>query len=387
MGADLSPQDLKLLVSSAFPRREGDHALAILVDVPDDRVPDNDRWRERRRIARQWLESLHVVARDLGLDTVTLVYYPNVHSNNADLPSSGYTWVGDPQKLTASALVAQGHAVPFSEVLGSHQILLAPTEFSTTAPLKLQAKTYGYRAATMPGFAASMLPALRLDFGEIDRQVQALKRRLDRATGADVEFAVGGAVHRLHLDLRYRTAHASGGLFPEPAMAGNLPSGEAYIVPYEGERGEPSRTAGLLPVQLGSEVVLYRIERNKAVAVESRGPKSAEEAEKIRTEPAYANIAEAGFGVLSAMGIRPIGEMLLDEKLGFHIAFGRSDHFGGAIGPKDFSSPDKVIHIDRIYIPETQPQVQVRSIDVLDADGSRERLMENGSYTGRATTA
>jgi len=272
-------------------------------------------------------------------------------------------------------------------VLGSHQILLAPTEFSTTAPLKLQAKTYGYRAATMPGFAASMLPALRLDFGEIDRQVQALKRRLDRATGADVEFAVGGAVHRLHLDLRYRTAHASGGLFPEPAMAGNLPSGEAYIVPYEGEKGEPSRTAGLLPVQLGSEVVLYRIERNKAVAVESRGPKSAEEAEKIRTEPAYANIAEAGFGVLSAMGIRPIGEMLLDEKLGFHIAFGRSDHFGGAIGPKDFSSPDKVIHIDRIYIPETQPQVQVRSIDVLDADGSRERLMENGSYTGRATTA
>ena len=188
----------------------------------------------------------------------------------------------------------------------------------------------------------------------------------------------------MHLDLRFRTAHASSGLFPEPATAGNLPSGEAYIVPYEGEKGEPSRTAGVLPAQLGDEVVLYRIERNKAVAVESPGPASAAEAEKIRTEPAYANLAEAGFGVLAAMGIQPIGEMLLDEKLGLHIAFGRSDHFGGAVGVKDFSSPDKVIHIDRIYIPETQSNVAVLFVDLVYEDGTRERLMEHGRYTALA---
>src|SRR5512143_2740276 len=170
MSADLSPQDLELLVSSAFPRRAGDHALAILVDVPDERVPDNDRWRERRRIARQWSVSLRDIAAELGLDTVTLVYYPNVHSNNAELPATAYTWEGDPQELTATVLAARGRPVPFAQLLGSHQILLAPTEFSTTAPLKLQAKTWGYRAATMPGFSAEMLPALRLDFGEIDRQ-------------------------------------------------------------------------------------------------------------------------------------------------------------------------------------------------------------------------
>ena len=55
---------------------------------------------------------------------------------------------------------------------------------------------------------------------------------------------------------------------------------------------------------------------------------------------------ELGLGVLAAFGVKPIGKVLLDEKLGLHIAFGRSEHFGGRVGPGNFSSPDAVIHID-----------------------------------------
>jgi len=65
-------------------------------------------------------------------------------------------------------------------------------------------------------------------------------------------------------------------------------------------------------------------------------------------------MAELGFGVLKDFGILPVGKILQDEKLGFHIAFGRSEHFGGIIGPDDFSSPEEVIHLDRIYISATQ---------------------------------
>ena len=119
---------------------------------------------------------------------------------------------------------------------------------------------------------------------------------------------------------------------------------------------------------------------NRAVAVESKGPISAAEAEKIRVEPAYANLAEAGFGVLADMGIRPIGELLLDEKLGLHIAFGRSDHFGGAVGPRDFSAPSEVIHLDRIYIPATQPRLRVSSLVLAYPDGTREEVMEEGRF-------
>jgi len=381
MSEDLSPQDLKQLVSSAFPRREGDRGLAILVDVPDPQVPDNERWNARRRMAKRWADGLEEVRGDLGLAEVSLIYYPNVHSNNADLPGAGYRWTGDPGTVDAAGLETDGHPTPFETLFSDHQILLAPTEFSTTAPLKLNAKTYGFRAATMPGFSADMIASLRLDYGEINRRVLAVKEKLDEAAGAQVEFLVHGSFHRLHLDLRHRTAHASGGFFPEPATAGNLPSGEAYIVPYEGERGEASRSSGTLPVQLEGEVVLYRIENNRAVEVLSMGPVSAAEADKIRSEPAYANLAEAGFGVLAAFGVKPIGEMLLDEKLGLHIAFGRSDHFGGSVGIKDFSSPEKVVHIDRIYIPETQADVQVRFVDLTFEDGRTERLMEAGDYT------
>ena len=178
--------------------------------------------------------------------------------------------------------------------------------------------------------------------------------------------------HDLTLDLRHRTGHASGGLFPTNGVAGNLPSGEAYTVPYEGEiPGDPSGSQGVLPVQIGSEVVLYEIRGNRAVSVLTDGPESRSEQELITTEPAYANLAELGLGVLGDFGLKPTGSILLDEKLGLHIAFGRSDHFGGTVGPKDFSSPGAVIHLDRVYIPETQPLVVVEDVTLLGLDLDR----------------
>ena len=243
----------------------------------------------------------------------------------------------------------------------------------------MAAKVHPIRAATMPGFRQDMIPALRLDYTEVNRRVEYFKRLLDRATGSDFVFTYPGGEAKLHLDLRFRSAHASGGLLPNPGVAGNLPSGEAYIVPYEGET-EPSRSAGVMPVQFGAEVVRYRIEGNKAVEVLTDGPASRAELEHLTQEPAYGNIAELGLGVLAAFGVKPIGEILLDEKLGVHIAFGRSEHFGGQVGPAQFSSPGAVIHIDRVYVPETQPDIRVTRVDLTMEDGSRLPLMRNGEY-------
>jgi hypothetical protein len=91
-------------------------------------------------------------------------------------------------------------------------------------------------------------------------------------------------------------------------------------------------------------------------------------------------MAELGFGVLGDFGLLPVGEILLDEKLGLHVAFGRSDHFGGRVGPADFSSAAEVIHLDRIYIPATQPRILVRSVVLRYPDSRLELLMENGRY-------
>lgn len=378
MAERLSGEELVALVRRVFAPRAEEHALAVLVDLPDAAVPDNEPWRTRRAIAAEWVAELAARRESLGLDT-HLVLYRNVRTNNGDLPAAAWLHAGGALPMTADDLDPAAQ-VPLAAIYAGHPILIAVTEFSATAPLKLAARSFPVRAATMPGFSAEMIPALRLDYTEVNRRVAFLKDLLDRATGADVRFRYSGGTADLHLDLRHRAAHASGGMLPDPGVAGNLPSGEAYIVPYEGEvEGDPSRSQGVLPVQFGDEVVLYDIAANKAMA-RPGGAMAAQEAALLVREPAYGNLAELGLGVLAAFGVTPIGEVLLDEKLGLHIAFGRSDHFGGQVAPCHFSSPEAVVHIDRVFVPETQPLIRVPAVDLVMADGSRLPLMRDGAY-------
>jgi leucyl aminopeptidase (aminopeptidase T) len=378
MSEELTGPELVALVQRVFQPRPGEGALAILVDLPDATVPDDEHWAARRDIAQSWVKELTAHRADLGLD-VHLVLYPNVHTNNGELPQRAWLHAGGP--LPSAEALDPAASVAFTDLYATHPILIALTKFSATAPLKLAAKQHPIRAATMPGFRADMIPALRLDYTEVNRRVGLLKDLLDRAEGADFRFTTPAGPCELHVDLRHRTGHASGGLLPEPGLAGNLPSGEAYIVPYEGELpGDPSRTEGVMPVQFGAEIVRYRIAQNKALEVLSEGPRSREEVALLAREPAYGNLAELGLGVLSAFGIQPIGEILLDEKLGLHLAFGRSDHFGGQVGPAQFSSLDAVIHIDRVYVSGTQPDVQVAAVDLTMADGTTVPLMREGDY-------
>ncbi len=234
----------------------------------------------------------------------------------------------------------------------------------------------------MAGFLPSMIPALKLDYGEINRRVNLLKEMLDQAESARCRFTAHGTSHDLTLDLRYRTGHASGGLFPNNGVAGNLPSGEAYIVPYEGEiEGDPGRTTGTLPLEINDELVTFKIAGNRVVDVLTDGPESDRERAHFAAEPAYANIAELGLGVLGDFGLQPTGSILLDEKLGLHIAFGRSDHFGGTVGPDQFSSPGAVIHLDRVFIRATMPNVNVDSV-ILVGPNLNQTIIVDGAFIG-----
>ena len=378
MEAPLTANELSMLVSRVFSRRPDERGLAVLVDLPDGESPDNDAWALRREVAAGWV---HVLANGSDLDAV-LYLYRNVRRNNADLPSVVWRHAGGPLPVHADSLGAAA-AVLLDDVLQRTPMVLAPTEFSATAPLKVLARTLGFRGATMPGFAPSMIPALRLDFTEVSRRVGILADLLDISTGADIEFLVDGTREcRLHLDLRHRDAHRSGGLFPLPGMVGNLPSGEAYIVPYEGElEGDPSVSEGELPVQFEDGLVVYQVRGNRACDVAGDDPAAGREAELLDQEPAYSNLAELGLGVLEGFGILPQGEILIDEKLGLHIAFGRSDHFGGQIGPGHFTCSQAVVHIDRVYIPGLQPRIAVSRLDLRMPGGEVIPLMRDGRYS------
>jgi hypothetical protein len=363
----LTADELGDLVRTVFaPEPERDRRLAILCDVPRSDAGDTPAWRDRRAIALEWARLLADGREALGFETVRLAVYPDVGSNNADLPAQISPVPLDVESLDA----AERKGVSTDKFLRKTQIVLALTERSATAPLKVLARRCGFRAATLPGFTHAMLPALRLDFEEVSRRTHEMWSHLDAAEAARLELHVGDERHVLDLDLRHREPHASDGLIREPGMAANLPSGEAYIVPYEGERiGQPSRSHGTLPVQLGDEVVVYRIEENRAVAVLSKGPASEREAEALRSEPAYGNVAELGLGVLASFGIQAVGVVLLDEKLGLHVAFGRSDHLGGVIAPSAFLDRARVVHVDRVYVPSAQPMIAVRRVVLIGEDG------------------
>lgn len=379
MTETLNSGALIALVARVFVPTIEDVALGVMIDLPDERVPDDAAWLARRQIAAEWVALLDAKEEMVGYRT-RLLLYPNVHTNNGDLPDRCWIHEGGPVPQSAAAL-DPATARPMAKIFDTYPMLMAITRFSSTAPLKMAARKHSMRAATMPGFSADMIPALRIDYTEVNRRVNVLKDLLDRATGADLVFRHAGGEDRLHLDLRHRSGHASGGLLPERGVAGNLPSGEAYIVPYEGELdGDPSRSAGVLPVQVGSEIVRYEIVANKAVRVFSHGPESEREAALLAKEPAYANLAELGLGVLAAFGVKPVGAVLLDEKLGLHIAFGRSEHFGGQVGPGAFSSPDAVVHIDRVYVQETQPDVVPVSVDLRFEDNTSVALMRAGEF-------
>jgi len=370
MAANLNSLELLDLIDSVFRPGPDDTTVLVMVDLPDSVVPDNPLWADRRKIAAEWAGMLVEAARY----DVVLAAYRNPRMNNADLPAGA--WVVGPDSMPSSADdLDESTQVSFRSLFAQRPMILAPTEFSATAPLKMVARANGFRGATMPGFCRDMIDALRLDYVEVNRRVGVMADLLDEATGATFDFTVlagdgGRSPMKLELDLRHRMGHRSGGRFPEPGQVGNLPSGEAYIVPYEGEiRGDGSRSAGLVPVQFDDEVVVYRVVGNRAVEVIGDGPAARAEREHLDAEPAYGNIAELGVGVLGDFGVKPLGEILIDEKLGLHIAFGRSDHFGGQVGPGNFSCAAAVIHIDRVYIPEMQPLVIVDRARLTFDDG------------------
>jgi hypothetical protein len=374
---NLTFDQLSDLFESVFAPGDDERGLTILIDLPDRRIPDTEAWEDRRRIAGEWFETLQLNRDRLPFSHTVLGAYPNVGSNNNDLPDQ----IVVARDLPGYARLPEGEAISLDTLLASSSVVLALTEMSATAPLKVLARQHAFRGATMPGFLRSMIPVLALDYQKVDARVREFQVRMDRANGVEIALEADDNEYDSHLDLRFRSGHASGGLMREPGVVGNLPSGEAYVVPYEGEReGEPSRTGGELPVQFGDEIVVYRLENNRAVEVLTTGPRSDRERQALAEEPAYGNMAEVGIGVLGEWGVEAVGSTLLDEKLGLHIAFGRSDHFGGVTSPASFRNRERVVHIDRVYVESVQPRVRVRRVAFVYPDGSRETIMEDGAF-------
>lgn len=368
------------LFNNIFGLDGSEEKLLIISDLPDEKVADDEQWRWLRQAAATFSRLAASPESNLSFKEVKLLTYQNVGNNNGDLPQ--LFSVTDGQRLTIgfTPQLPAEQKLEFAKLLDDKTIVIAISRFSATAPLKVLAKKYNFRGVTMPGFSKEMLSALDLDYQQVKRRVDKFKTILDKASKLTVNFSAPEKDYCAIFDLRFNPGHSSSGLQTDQGQVGNFPSGEAYIVPFEGKGEEKSQSKGLLPVQFAEEIVVFQLRENRAVKVLSEGEESSKQRAKLISEPAYGNIAEIGLGVLGEFGLKAIGSTLLDEKLGLHIAFGRSDHFGGTVGAKDFKDPANVVHLDWIYVPSIQPLVTVTTATITSEQGRELELMKNGKF-------
>lgn len=99
----LTTEQIDTLLRTCFNMSDQDKSIVILVDVPDEKLPDSVDWQFRRTFALQWYEQL---SQFYGSQKrVKIYYYPNVGANNGDLPTEIYIYTGNSADLNSASLI------------------------------------------------------------------------------------------------------------------------------------------------------------------------------------------------------------------------------------------------------------------------------------------
>jgi hypothetical protein len=353
---------LKQLLTDVFDPKAGE-VVTVACDVPPGSAQDTAAWQDRRSMAERWRVAFLDLGKERGFAVNPLLTYPATGANNAELPLVG---------------VMGGRTVDLVETLLESTLAALLTQFSATAPLdSLTRRKQDFRAASMPGIEPRMEEtSLSADYREVARRCHVLEEILRGADAVDVSFSTG---HHCTFDVRFRTPEVDDGYLPRFKPGDrviNLPSGETFIVPYEGEQpGMPSRTAGTIPIREGNELAVLNVAANRVGRVEGSSALARRLHSMFAADPARTNIAEVAFGCNE--WARVTGNVLEDEKAGFHWAYGRSDHLGGTVGVKDFISSATVVHQDIVYAKGNPIQI---SEAVVVHKKTPTRVIRNGSY-------
>lgn len=352
--------NLKQLILDVFQPVLADR-VTVIVDRPHGTIKDNAAWMRRREMANEWHDGFMRLSKEIGFEVRPMLFYDATGAHNADLPLKG---------------LVNDKPVELGDVFKNSTLIIALTEYSATAPLIGFIKEYPYlRAASMPGCIKEMeQTALAADYKIVAEMAGKLSRLLDKAETAEVTFSTG---HKCFFDLRFNDAKRDDGMLP-PQKEGmrliNLPSGEAFKVPYE---GDDSRTSGELPVNYSGELVIFHVENNRITKIIGDGPEAKRMDAYFGEDPARRNIAEFGLGCNHEAIAR--GIVLEDEKAGFHWAYGRSEHIGGRFGADKFRDRSTVVHQDIIYSKGSP--ITVRSIELVFGDGQRQSIWDGKWYS------
>jgi leucyl aminopeptidase (aminopeptidase T) len=219
-----------------------------------------------------------------------------------------------------------------AELMGNVNVCLCPTTKSLThTNARRNASAKGARISTLPGITEDMMTrCLNADYNRIAELSNKLKEILDPAkiirvtskNGTDITMPKEG-----------RVAKADTGIVHNPGEMSNLPAGETFLAPLEGQSNGVVVVDGSMAGVGILKNTKIKIIVKDGYATEVTGGKEAEALVKL-FEPhglPARNVAE--FGIGTNYKAKLTGEILEDEKVmgTIHIAFGDNMSMGGVV--------------------------------------------------------
>jgi leucyl aminopeptidase (aminopeptidase T) len=230
---------------------------------------------------------------------------------------------------------------PVAAALAAADVFVAPTSRSLShTRARKAASDAGARGATMPGVTVDMLArVMAVDFATLRARSSAVARALTDADEAHVTCPRGSD---LRLDLTGRSGISDDGDLSAPGAFGNLPCGEGFIAPADGEG--TLMASSLASIGLASEPARLAVRDGRLA--DATTPEGARLLDALRAHgDAGLNLAELGVGTNDRATLT--GNVLEDEKIlgTVHVAFGASAGIGGTVAVP--------IHLDVVVLDAT----------------------------------
>ena len=218
-----------------------------------------------------------------------------------------------------------------AELMKMVDVVLCPTSKSLThTDSRRAASAMGARVATLPGVTEEiMIRCMNADYNAIAARTFRLCDELEKTSIVKVKAPAGTDVT---LPIKGRKAHASSGLFREKGLWGNLPTGEAYLAPLEGESQGVVVVDGSM-AQVGMVREPIRIVVKDGYATDITGGVEAKRLVELLEPHGKDARTVAEFGVGTNDKAILTGLIIEDEKVmgTIHIAFGDNKSMGGSV--------------------------------------------------------
>lgn len=373
---DMSKFDsaFKALFETNMGIKPGEHVL-VFSDVirEDETISDIDRDR-RTRLNATGREAADYAAKAYG--NGSFAEFPATPASGAEPPMG--LWLATFGAQTLAQLKQEGILTKLLDksangdqvsrareiiVAGNSQvadIIIAMSNNSTShTRYRSLACAAGARFASLPHFDPDMFhTSMDVDWKVLADRTARLVAAVNRAEWVHIASPNGTDMHICKIG---RQAAGDDGLLSAPGSFGNLPAGEAYLAPLEGQ-SHGVMVIEWAPTRKLAEPLRLTIENGEVVRIEGN------EAHRDKLEAKFAenancrNIAELGIGT-NEKASRPDNLLEAEKILGtIHIALGDNSGFGGQV-----SAP---FHEDYVFYHPT--------VTLTMADGSERRLIEDG---------